>query len=99
MCTAPDGSLAFEPAGSFIPLDTSPLSPQVLPYQPNEVTSWHPAKPAPGTALPPVLALGGAQDRIIRPFQVRPCLLLMLQQLLLAWAAHGAEAAAQPTTP
>lgn len=40
-----------------------------------EVGGWYP--PAPTAAelavLPPVLALGGAVDRIIRPFQVRRC--------------------------
>jgi hypothetical protein len=37
-----------------------------------EVGAWKPAAPEPAALqqLPPVLALGGAADRIIRPFQV-----------------------------
>jgi hypothetical protein len=35
-----------------------------------EVGAWKPAAPAALQQLPPVLALGGAADRIIRPFQV-----------------------------
>uniref|UniRef100_A0A383VQ48 AB hydrolase-1 domain-containing protein n=1 Tax=Tetradesmus obliquus TaxID=3088 RepID=A0A383VQ48_TETOB len=47
-------------------------SSSVLPYVTKEVGAWKPAAPEAAALqqLPPVLALGGAADRIIRPFQV-----------------------------
>lgn len=48
------------------------LSCCILSWLLQEVGAWKPAAPEPSALqqLPPVLALGGAADRIIRPFQV-----------------------------
>eukprot|EP00775_Hariotina_reticulata_P001700 gene1700-2046_t len=47
-------------------------SSSIMPYVTREVGAWHPPPPSAAAQrqLPPVLAVGGAADRIIRPFQV-----------------------------
>jgi hypothetical protein len=45
-------------------------SSKVCPYITAEVSGWHPSPPENPNPLPPTLALGGAEDKVIRPFQV-----------------------------
>ena len=69
---ADDRELCISP---FVPLlsryfKAMQASSKVCPYITAEVSRWHPAPPEDPKPLPPTLALGGAEDKVIRPFQV-----------------------------